>query len=496
MSTPLKVLIVDDSPYDRGMVRRELKQEFDVVEVIDASNSTELAAALETQFDLVITDYQIRWTDGLRVLRSVKERQPDCPVLMFTATGNEEVAVEAMKSGLDDYIIKNVNHLVRLRASARSALENTRTRVRAQQLELQLSALLNHLRVGVFRRRPDGTVVEANDAAAAILGLASGADLAGQKISDAIVKPVVSTQNIPCLGEPTADVEVQAKRRDGNSICLSISERAVTGSDGELLVEGMLDDVTARCTAEEQVRLLLDQMAHADRLNSLAEMATGIAHELNQPLSAIANCSAVCEMKLQNFEDKTILEVADMISQIKEMAYESGQIIRGLRDYTQRRPLSLTELHVVDLVRAALTMVAVDLRTNSVSVQWEAIDDLPPVLADPVQIRQVLVNLMTNAIAAMADQESQTRELSIQIGRTPEAVRISVSDNGTGIAEDQWDQLFEPFVSNKPDGVGIGLPICRRIVEIHGGLLTARNNAGGGATFEFTIPWSPAQADC
>ena len=244
----LRVLIVDDSPHDRGMVRRELRKEFDNVEIIEVTNDHEFREVVDAAaFDLVITDFHIRWTDGLKVLHAVKKRVPDCPVLMFTATGNEEVAVDAMKAGLDDYIIKNVRHLVRLSAAIRSALDHSQTRVRADRLEDRLASLLSHLRVGVFRRKRDGEIIEANNAAAEILGIDRAADLIGSRITD-----FVDTDPIRPMNQ-----EVTAKRTDGTSIWLTINEREVA-ENSETLLEGTLEDVTIRRNAEDELRLMQD----------------------------------------------------------------------------------------------------------------------------------------------------------------------------------------------------------------------------------------------
>ncbi len=485
----LTILLVDDSPYDRGMVRRELKQEFGNVEIVEATDEDEFKAALDAAaFDLVITDFQIRWTDGLQVYQAVRRRLPNCPVLMFTATGDEGIAVEAMKSGLDDYIIKNVSHLVRLRAAVHAALKNSQARAHAEHLESRLASLLEHLKVGVLRRRSDGRLVEVNDAAADIFGLAKEDVLSGRKISDLLGEPVVQSEREPCVGDPVGELELPARRHDGRPIFVTINESAVVDSSGELLVEGLLEDVTARREAEDEVLRLQTELAHFDRLNSMAEMATGIAHELSQPLTAIANYSAACELLLLQRDDDRDQKLVDMVVQIKEMAHQSGGVIRGLREFTQRRPARSESFSMIDLVTSAVSMLTFELRRNAVTVDLDFGDDLPAVLADQVQVRQVLINLMANAIDAMAAGEQYGRQMKISVSWDDGWMKVSVADLGTGLDESRFEQLFEPFVSTKPHGTGIGLAISRRIVESHGGTLTARNNELRGATFAFTLP--------
>ena len=159
------VLLIDDNPNDRLLARRELAKEFDSLIVHEAIDQQELdKALLAGDFDLVITDYQLGWSNGLQVLRAVRDRRTACPVIMFTNTGTQEIAVEAMKSGLNDYVIKSPQHFIRLRQAVRSVWQQFQTQLRASQLELRLQALLQQLEVGIFRALPTGELLDANTA--------------------------------------------------------------------------------------------------------------------------------------------------------------------------------------------------------------------------------------------------------------------------------------------------------------------------------------------
>ena len=147
-----RLLVIDDSPDDRVLIRRELSNEFPHLEIEEIIEAKGLSQALSAgNFDLAITDYQLRWNDGLTVLRELKSRYPDCPVIMFTDSGNQEVAVEAMKAGLDDYLIKSAKHYLRLPSAVRSAWQRAESQRKAERLQIRLQALLNRLNVGVFR---------------------------------------------------------------------------------------------------------------------------------------------------------------------------------------------------------------------------------------------------------------------------------------------------------------------------------------------------------
>jgi FixJ family two-component response regulator len=177
MPRVFRVLIIDDNPQDRLLVARELRKSYPEAELLEAVDQQQLDSHLKAvEFDVVLTDYHLKWTDGIRVLQAVKQRIPNCPVIMFTGTGDEEVAVEAMKQGLDDYIIKSVKSRIRLRLAVQSAVEHARTRARAAQLTSRLELLLSQLQVGVFTCSPEGRFLELNETMVDLLGCESAAD--------------------------------------------------------------------------------------------------------------------------------------------------------------------------------------------------------------------------------------------------------------------------------------------------------------------------------
>ena len=169
-----RILLVDDDPNDRLLAIRELKQEFPAVDIREALTWQEFEQHLQNNvFDIVITDYDLRWSTGLDILRAVKEQYPERPVVMFTNSGTQEVAVEAMKAGLDDYVLKSPRHMVRLRQAVRTVWENARICRRATELEFRLRFLLNELQLGVFRATPEGQLLEANEGLFKLLGVAN-----------------------------------------------------------------------------------------------------------------------------------------------------------------------------------------------------------------------------------------------------------------------------------------------------------------------------------
>lgn len=487
MSDRLRVLLVDDSPFDRGMVRRELSREFSDVEFCEVTNDSEFRRALDRRdFDLVITDYQIRWTDGIQVFEKVRACVPDCPVLMFTATGGEEVAVEAMKAGLDDYVIKNARHMVRLTAAVRAVLEHHRTQARAHDLESRLSSLLAQLRVGVFRRNSLGEIVEANDSAARILGASSAAELKGENLNR-FPTPALPHDSPPTFSDsPVGGMELYIRKLNGESVWLSVSETSANDRTG--LIDGLLEDVSERKHAEENVLRLQDEVAHIARINTMAEMAAGIAHELTQPLTVITSLASVCLDTMVDGQPAEPEQHRRWLQQMHDLAFDSGQVLRGLNEFTRHRPRDPKPTDLSDLIRRTLEMLRFTFRRTAIQTVTRLPERGPVLTVDPVQMRQVFLNLARNNVSAMQENARDDRVLTVSVSQQSDQVIIQFKDTGPGIPGDRLERLFQPFLNYSKSGTGLGLSISARIVEAHHGRLTGFNHEDGGSVFQVTLP--------
>lgn len=275
-----------------------------------------------------------------------------------------------------------------------------------------------------------------------------------------------------------------ARRRDGATfpIDLHIGEARI---DGERVFTGFIRDLTERRQAELQLHDLQAQLAHVSRVSAVGTLATAIAHELNQPLTAIANYVETLRDLLDDPDGETLAIVRDAMRDCAEQSMRAGQIVRRLRDFisrgdTQRRVESLSR--VVDDARALAFIGAGD-RGIEVDVVLDA--SANDVLIDRIQVQQVLFNLLRNAIEAMAD--SVERRLRITSKACVGEVCVVIEDSGPGVAPEVGERLFEPFVSTKREGMGLGLSICHAIVQGHGGRIWAEAAEGGGAAFTFTV---------
>ncbi|HTV38838.1 MAG TPA: PAS domain S-box protein [Xanthobacteraceae bacterium] len=250
---------------------------------------------------------------------------------------------------------------------------------------------------------------------------------------------------------------------------------------------GFIRDLTERQQTEARLQELQAELVHVSRLTAMGEMASALAHELNQPLSAIANYMKGSRRLLENSTDGRADQVRDAMDKAADQALRAGQIIRRLRDFVARGESERRVEDVKKLVEEASALALVGAKDRGVQVHFEFAPRVDFVLADKVQIQQVLLNLMRNAIEAM--ETSERRELVVSTAPVADnLVEISVADTGTGIAPEVSAQLFQPFITTKAQGLGVGLSISRTIIEAHGGSIAPRPNNGGGTVFSFTLP--------
>ena len=283
------------------------------------------------------------------------------------------------------------------------------------------------------------------------------------------------------------DRVVVGRRKDGTTFPMKLAVGEMR-SGGKTYFTGFISDLTEREESAARLHEAHTELARLARLNELGEMASTLAHELNQPLSAIANYVQGCIRLLEKLDEEYAVRMRGALTETAKQALRAGDIIRHLREYVTRGE---TERHPEDikkLIEEAGALALVGSRERGVKSVFEfGLDSNDIVLADRVQIGQVLINLMRNAQEAMRD--SPRKELLVRTIQAEEGMlAVEVSDTGTGISDEIAAQLFRPFVTSKPGGMGIGLSISKRIIESHGGEISAKGNPDGGTTFAFTLP--------
>ena len=279
---------------------------------------------------------------------------------------------------------------------------------------------------------------------------------------------------------------VVGERKDGSTFPLELAVGEMS-AEGQRFFTGFIRDLTERQQAEARLQELQSELVHVSRLTALGEMASALAHEINQPLSAIANYLKGSRMLLAR-EEVPHERVAEAVDRAAAEALRAGDIIRRLRDFVARGETERTIESLPKLVEEASALALVGAKEHGIRVQYEFSPAVDLVLADKVQIQQVVLNLVRNAVDAMAESASARRNLTIAIEPADgDMAKVLVTDTGPGIDPDVADQLFQPFITTKREGMGVGLSISRTIVEAHAGHIWARQASGGGAEFGFTL---------
>src|SRR5215216_303362 len=278
---------------------------------------------------------------------------------------------------------------------------------------------------------------------------------------------------------------VVGERKDGSTFPLELAVGEMRSSNQRFFT-GFIRDLTERQKTETRLQELQSELVHISRLTAMGEMASTLAHELNQPLSAIANYLKGSRRLLEGLSDERSTMMSDAMDKAGEQALRAGQIIRRLRDFVARGESERRVEGLTKLVEEASALALVGIKEQGIRVLFQFDPRVDLVLADKVQIQQVLLNLLHNAVEAMADAEP--RELTISaVPGADGMIVVGVADTGPGISDEVAAQLFQPFFTTKRQGMGVGLSISRTIIEAHGGQIWVEPTPGGGATFRFTV---------
>jgi len=507
----VRILIIDDNPDDRLLAIRELSRAFTdliIEQITEAKGFEQVVSASNFDFDLVITDYRLRWSDGISVLRAIKAQYPALPVVMFTNSGNEEIAVEAMKAGLDDYVIKSPNRYFRLPVAVRSSLEQARQRQALKEAETRYSDLFERVPVGLYRLAPNGKMLEANPAMVQLLGYPDQQTLLAVQTVDFHVDAQARQQWQQLMERDgtVRDFETLLRTLNGKMIWVRHNARAIRNGEDVLYYEGAIEDITERKQAEEERKALLarEQAARAEaeaasRMKD--EFLATISHELRTPLNAMLGWASLLRSRKLN-EATT----ARALETIERNAKAQTQMVEDLLDVSRiiRGKLRLTT-HPVDLVfvvEAALEAVQPTVAAKSIKLEklYEGVQDQAiVVMGDSNRLQQIVWNLLTNAIKFTPARGRIKVHLSVVSGNeqqtTATYAQIQVSDTGCGISAEFLPYIFDHFrqadstSTRSQGGLGLGLAIVRQLVEIHGGTVYANSpGVGQGATFTVKLP--------
>ncbi|MGH8199015.1 MAG: sensor histidine kinase [Steroidobacteraceae bacterium] len=470
----LRVLVLDDNPHDRQLTLRELHKEFPDVAAIEPLDDAEFREALlGATFDIVVTDFNLKWSNGVDIVRAVKAARPHCPVIMFTATGTQEVAVEAMKAGLDDYVIKSPKHYMRLAVAVSSCLDRAEIRLRALRSETRLHTLLDRLNVGVLRMTVEGNVIDGNRACKALLERFAGRSEGFNALLGAIRQelPRLTKRNDP------AEREVELRAADGDSFCVYLSLLRV-GVNGHDAVDVLVEDATKMRRSTERN----EELEQANR--ALEAFAYTVTHDLRAPLRNLQGyVRALVEDCSQGLADAC----RGYVRAIEQIAVKMDGMIADVLEFSRLATTGLPtkRLDVRPAVDEALALLNSTIEAKTAKLEL-AIGPDASVMAHQQTLVQVLTNLLSNALKFVA--EDTRPEVRIRTERRNSGrVRLWVEDNGIGIDPAQHGRIFEVFQrlhgEEKYPGTGIGLALVKKGVERMGGQVGVESAPGRGSRF-------------
>jgi signal transduction histidine kinase/CheY-like chemotaxis protein len=500
MRHPLRILSIEDDPKDAELIQDLLEREGVACEVTRVDTEAALLASLEQGgIDLILTDYSLPSFDGISALKLAMKACPDVPFIFVSGTLGEEVAIEALKIGATDYVLKS--SLSRLVPSVRRALREATQRAERKRAEESLRQSETYLaeaqrlsRTGSFGWNVSSGEIYWSDETFRIFEC------------DPVTKPTVELvierthpadrvlvrQTIDRASSERCgfDFEHRLMVPDGSVKCVRVVAHPSTSDEpGGLLFVGAVMDVTDRRRADEErerLRLVQADLAHLSRVTTMGELTASLAHEIKQPISAAVTNAKTCLRWLAR-DDPDVAEAREAASRLVKDVTRAADIIGKISLLFKKGALQRELVDVNELAREMIVLLRSEANRYSISIRTELAEDLPEVMADRVQLQQVFMNLMLNGIEAMKGTTGGG-ELAIKSEVGDARLLISVSDTGVGLPPEQADQIFNAFFTTKDNGTGMGLPISRSIIESHGGRLWAAGASGRGATFQFTLP--------
>jgi two-component system sensor kinase FixL len=361
---------------------------------------------------------------------------------------------------------------------------------RHEETLLKLAAIVESSEDSIIGKTLDGIVTSWNAGAEKMFGY-SAEEMVGSPISILFPEQLLAEENLILAqlkaGTAIRHYETVRLRKDGREINVSISVSPIYDSEGRAIgASKIARDITERKAAEKRFRELQSEMAHVSRLTSMGQLSSAIAHELNQPLTATSNYLNTAKKLTELAQGPQAEKIEQMLGKAAEQVHRAGQIIRRLRDFVEKRQVNRAPEDMNAVVQDAISLALVASSDVNVKLDMDLAPDLPPVLMDRVQIQQVLVNLLRNAIEAL--HGCRTKEIRIHSLATDSYVEVAVTDTGPGIPAELAQRLFQPFVTTKSTGMGIGLMICQTILEAHGGNIAMTPRPGGGSIFRFQLP--------
>lgn len=375
--------------------------------------------------------------------------------------------------------------------------EMARTESRLREREARLTSILSTVPDAIVTIDENGTIESFSEAASRQFGY-EPAEVIGHNVKmlmpspyreehDGYIARYKATGEKRVIGSGRV---VVGRRQDGTTFPMELAVGEAWVGERRFFT-GFVRDITENFGAKQRLQELQSELLHVSRLSAMGQMASALAHELNQPLSAIANYLAAGSIMAESLRVPGTEALTNVMGKAAGQAMRAGEIIRRLRDFVEKRKTSRGEENLNKVIEESVALSLVGSARTNVKTRLRLDPSLRPVRLDKVQIQQVLINLVRNAVEAM--ESSAVRELTVTTLAGADFVEVAVSDTGPGLAEEVAARLFQPFVTTKDTGMGVGLTICHSIVEAHAGRIWAAPNEGGGVSFHIRLPYTPPE---
>jgi PAS domain S-box-containing protein len=481
-----RILLADSAPADRELAALILRQAFPDHDIETVSDPMVLAERLlHPDLAAMVTEHSLVWGSGLELIATIARLHPHCPVVLFTAAHDDAVAADAVRHGVDAYLVKSSAGFRALPGAVRDALDRAERRRSATAGSEHYRTLIDEMPVGIFTLSPDGTIREVSPAAAALLGSADRTVLAGMALPALLAEGGGERlRRLLVAGSAVRGLEAEVARPGSERVWVRISAWPVAEVGRPVARwEGSLEDISGYKKAERQLE---ERAAQLSRSNAeLQQFSYVISHDLQEPLHLITRYAQLLGEKYGGrIEAEAHRWLAHVLTSAARMQAMINDVLEYARVETRGQPFSFVDLDAVVADAVANLKVAID---ESGAVV--ATGDLPRIPADSGQMVQLFQNLIGNAVKFRGGKPPRVQVTAVE---AEDAWVVAVMDNGIGIQSEHLDRIFGMFQrlhsSSEYPGTGIGLAICKRIVDRHGGQIWATSQPGEGSTFYFSIP--------
>ncbi len=540
ISPPLRILLVEDNEHDRVAFRRAFERSLVTCEITECTWGEEALLQLLADmslFDVVVIDHQLPSMSGLDLCKELLGQQIPLPLVLLTGKGSQELAVEALKVGVCDYIIKQLGYLdllpvvlpqvvrkhgdteARKRAekALRKAYDVLEQRVQERTAELagttkqlkrglaerervekalreseeKYSTLVESSLTGIYIDQNE-KIVFANRKFAQIFGYSREelASMEACKLVHPEDRALTDEMRAKRLKGEEASSEYPARglTKDGRTIWI-VRRNTLIDYEGKPAILGNIVDITESRAKEAQ-------LIQASKMSTLGEMATGVAHELNQPLSSIQIGADFFRNIAREGLQVPHEELAFVSEQITQQVARAVSIIDHMRQFGRKAEIQCEKVDINQPLKAVFALLSEQLRVRGIKVKLDLEDDLPPVLADSNRLEQVFIDLVVNARDAMGEEkvgldgETFENTLTVKTFQENGQVTVTIADTGIGISDDIKDKVFEPFFTTKEvgKGTGLGLSISYGIIKDYDGTIEVETEPDKGTTFKITLP--------